>query len=92
MFNLKLFNNIISDQKKEYTFQFLSNIDLVGGITETLPEKHLNYWYDEYKNKYNHSIKSFQMEAIFLTDVIKQTDFTHIDFFSLDVEGMNLKF
>ena len=44
------------------------------------------------KNKYNHSIKSFQMEAIFLTDVIKQTDFTHIDFFSLDVEGMNLKF
>jgi FkbM family methyltransferase len=85
--NNKLFNNIISDQKKEYTFQFLSKIDLVGGITETLPEKHLDFWYNEYKNKYNHSIESFQMEAIFLTDVIKQTDFTHIDFFSLDVEG-----
>lgn len=85
--NNKLFNNIISDQKKEYTFQFLSNIDLVGGITETLPKQHLDFWYGEYKNKYNQSIQSFQMKAIFLTDVIKQTDFTHIDFFSLDVEG-----
>lgn len=85
--NCVLFNNLVSNSKEELNFKyFLDGYSPVSGVEKTLSKHHFDTYYnDESKNNYPQSEMLIKPRS--LTDIIKSTNLTHIDFMSLDVEG-----
>lgn len=84
-----LFNNLVSCNADPLVFRyFLDHHAAVSGVETTLPPKH-------YDNYFNHPdcvrIGLPQGRIVIaptkLSDIVKQTNLTHIDLLSLDVEG-----
>lgn len=82
-----LFNCLVSSHTEplEYRY-FVDGHAAVSGVESTLPQQHFDIYFD---NKNNRSLKQ---NKIFITpttlsEIVKQTNLTHIDFLSLDVEG-----
>ena len=84
-----LFNDIVSCIKHDVKYKYFINWhSAVSGIESTLPEE-ITKTYFQSKNKF---IKSLKQKAIYLkpktlTEIIKSTQISYIDFLSLDVEG-----
>lgn len=95
--NNKLFNCVVSDndtKEIEYLYYETESLSGVSGIKNTLKDENVktffsnhNEWMD-YQIK-NH-LKTINIKPRTLTDIIKESGFTKIDFFSLDVEGHEL--
>lgn len=88
----KLFNNIISNSKYpiKYLYYEQKSLSAVAGIKETIPDVNMETyylnnhpWYDEQRK----TLKEIEMVPMTLSDIIKESQYDHIDFFSLDVEG-----
>jgi len=92
--NNKLFNNIISnitDREVEYINYECECLSGVAGIIDTIPKDNMityyendNVWQKSMREQYLHIKK---IKPISLSQVIDESKFTKIDFFSLDVEG-----
>ena len=88
------FNNLISNSSEELKFRyFVDNIAAVSGVENTLSEHHFNTYF----NSTSEWISKQPQNEIFikpktLTDVVRETNITHIDFMSLDVEDMSTKY
>jgi FkbM family methyltransferase len=82
-----LFNNLVSNSEEELKFKyFVNGHAAVSGVENTLPQSHFDIYFD------NEREKSLPQDSIYikpktLTEIIKQTKISHIDFLSLDVEG-----
>ena len=82
-----LFNDLVSCNNEEVTFKyFIDGHAAVSGVESTLSQHH----YDVYYNNTNNNIfpqSSMLIKPKSLTEIIKSTNITHVDFLSLDVEG-----
>jgi FkbM family methyltransferase len=82
-----LFNNLISCHKEPLEFRyFVDNGAAVSGVENTLSQHHFDAYFE------NEAVKLLPQNKIFikpvsLTEIVKATNLTHIDFLSLDVEG-----
>lgn len=90
--NNKLFNKLISNSKVPVKYLYFDQwvLGCVAGVKETMPEGNMvNYylnkdpWYDEMRKV----LKESEIMPVPLSDIIKESGYDHIDFFSLDVEG-----
>jgi len=82
-----LFNHLVSCHDDEVTFKyFIDGHAAVSGVESTLSQHH----YDVFYNNTDNNIfpqSSMLMKPKSLTEIVKSTNVTHIDFLSLDVEG-----
>ena len=84
-----LFNDIVSCIDTEVKFRYFNDWHAaVSGIENTLPLQSLNNYFESNDN----FIKSLPQSNLLLkpktlTEIVKSTGITHIDFLSLDVEG-----
>ena len=87
--NNYLFNELVSCHTEELKFRyFVNNCAAVSGVENTLSQHHFNTFFDSN----NEWLKLQEQNTKFivpktLTEIIKSTNLTHIDFLSLDVEG-----
>jgi FkbM family methyltransferase len=88
--NCKLYNNLVSDIDDELDFRyFLDGHAAVSGVKDSLAESHKKAWFDN--PEFGCLPQAIQkMKPRTLTDIIKDSGVSHIDFFSLDVEGHEL--
>ena len=88
--NNYLFNNLISCYKEPLKFRyFVDCLANVSGVEDTLSQHHFETYFE---TKTNEFYKSLSQNTVFinpktLSEIIKTTHLTHIDFLSLDVEG-----
>jgi FkbM family methyltransferase len=82
-----LFNNLVSCHSEELEFKyFVDGLAAVSGVENTLSQHHFDTYYN--RDIYSHILQSnMRIKPKSLTDIIKSTDITHINFLSLDVEG-----
>lgn len=80
--NNYLFNELVSNSKDELNYIYINGIELVGGVKESLSDMHFDKYYNNYPSQGNKIMKPKS-----LTEIVHSTNITHIDFFSLDVEG-----
>jgi FkbM family methyltransferase len=86
--NNKNYNELISDMEGEVDYQYFQDVHAaVSGITDTLPTKHYATYFDKFSDLAQGVVK---MQPKKLTDIIANSGFEYIDFFSLDVEGHEL--
>ena len=84
-----LFNDVVSCIQGEVKYKYLVNWhSAVSGIETTLPSQIIDKYFDS-ENAY---MRSLQQNTIYLkpktlTEIIKSTQISYIDFLSLDVEG-----
>jgi FkbM family methyltransferase len=79
-----LFNNLVSCKEEDVVFRyFVDNYCGVSGVEETLPKEHFNNFF----NSINEPQERIIIKPKSLTEIIKNTNLTHIDLLSLDVEG-----
>ena len=80
-----LFNNLISN--KEYPLEYRFFVDSlysgVSGINETLPKEHFEGFFNCISDRQD----IIKIQPTKLKDIIKNTNITHFDLLSLDVEG-----
>ena len=84
-----LFNNLVSCHKEELKFRyFIDNHAAVSGVENTLSQHHFETYFES-DNQWNKSLpqNTKLIKPITLTEIIKSTKISHIDFLSLDVEG-----
>jgi FkbM family methyltransferase len=85
-----LSNDLVSCHTEPLDFRyFVNHHAAVSGIATTLPQKHIDNYFE---NKENEIINSLPQNMISikprtLTEIVKESKFTHIDLLSLDVEG-----
>lgn len=85
--NNLLFNNLVSVHKEPLEFRyFIDHYAAVSGVENTLTQIHFDQFYE------NDDVKYFPQNKMLikpksLTDIVKETNLTHIDLLSLDVEG-----
>jgi len=84
-------NSLVSCHTEPLKFRyFIHGYTAVGGVENTLSQHHFNTFFDnEHLNIYPQN-KCF-ITPVTLTEIIKQTNLTHIDLLSLDVEGHELE-
>jgi FkbM family methyltransferase len=83
-----LFNDLVSYYAIDtLRFRYFVNYHAaVSGVEDTLSQFHLDYFFDAANNSI-YQQKTIDIKPKTLTDIVKSTNITHIDFFSLDVEG-----
>lgn len=86
--NNYLFNNLVSCYKEPLEFKYFTHTHFiaVSGVCNTLPQYHLNKWFNNYENA-PVSQDTILLNPISLTEIVKKTDLSHINLLSLDVEG-----
>lgn len=86
----KCYKNIVSDIEEEIDFRyFLYGHAAVSGVKDSIAESHKRAWFDNPElSSLPQTIK--KMKPRTLTDIIKDSGVSHINFFSLDVEGHEL--
>ena len=82
-----LFNDLVSCFENELEYKYMDEVVAVAGVSDTLSESHNNSWYGKFADDNKITIKKCLIKPKTLTEIIKSTNLTHIDFFSLDVEG-----
>ncbi len=84
-----LFNNLVSCHKEPLEFRyFVDSHAAVSGVNNTLSEHHINTFFES-NDEWTKSLKQNKMliKPISLTEIIKNTNLTHINLLSLHVEG-----
>ena len=82
-----LFNDLVSCYTEPLKFKYFVDIHAaVSGVENTLTQMHYTEFFDEEYNKFLPQ-NTIYIKPKTLTDIIKSTNITHIDFLSLDVEG-----
>jgi FkbM family methyltransferase len=87
--NNLLFNDLISCHTDPLEFRyFIDNIHLaaVSGVENTLSQLHFESFFNKEWYKIEPQTTTF-IKPTTLSEIVKQTKFTHIDLLSLDVEG-----
>lgn len=85
--NNYLFNNLVSCHTEDLEFRyFVDGHAAVSGVEHTLPQEHFQNYFDNERTKFLPQ-KKILMKPKTLTDIVKETNLTHIDLLSLDVEG-----
>lgn len=85
----KNFNSLVSDSEVELDYKFFHEVHAaVSGVELTLPSSHNDIYFDNHPELNQTSIK---IKPRKLTDIVKESEFDNIDFFSLDVEGHELQ-
>lgn len=84
-----LFNDLVSCNKDPLKYRYFENgFSAVSGVESTLPQKHMISWFESDDN----AVLACKQDSILLhpktlSEIVKTTNFTHIDLLSLDVEG-----
>jgi FkbM family methyltransferase len=79
-----LFNELVSCNTEPQNFRyFVDEYASISGVENTIPKAHIDVWFD--KLPYPQTSKLITPKT--LTEIVKSTNITHIDFLSLDVEG-----
>ena len=89
--NNYLFNDLVSCHQEELKFRYFDYCYApVSGVESTLTDHHFKDYFD---NEANRPLpqNSIFLKPRYLTEIVKSTPFTHIDFLSLDVEGHELE-
>ena len=84
-----LFNSLVSCYKGPLDFRyFLDCHAAVSGVENTLSKQHFDVYFES-DNEWHKSLpqNKISIKPITLTEIVKQTQLTHIDLLSLDVEG-----
>jgi hypothetical protein len=82
-----LFNDLVSCYTEPLKFKYFVDIHAaVSGVEDTLTHFHYTEFFDKEHNKFLPQ-NTIYIKPKTLTDIIKSTNITHIDFLSLDVEG-----
>jgi FkbM family methyltransferase len=86
----KLYNNVVSDIEEEIYFRyFLYGHAAVSGVQDSIAESHKRAWFDNPElSSLSQTVKKMKPKT--LTDIVKDSGVSHINFFSLDVEGHEL--
>lgn len=88
--NNKLFNSLISCYQQEMDFLIMEHLEPVAAVINTMPNEHYEKFYNN--SKYANNNKNIiKIKPDTLTNIINKCDYTHIDLFSLDVEGHELE-
>ncbi len=83
-----LFNDLVSNSNEELKFRYFENFHAaVSGVEKTLSENHVKTYFDNSELQNVLPQSSVIIKPKSLTEIIKSTNITHIDLFSLDVEG-----
>ena len=85
-----LVNELVSCERDALVYRCIEGIEAVAGVASSLSHHHLEAYYDCEKFKYLHQYTRLITPKT-LTEIIKSTPITHIDFLSLDVEGHELE-
>ena len=84
----KVYHSLVSDSTEPCTFRYFQNGHAaVSGVQDTLPASHESEYFEKYRFLPNGTCL---MRPVTLTDVVRHSGVTHIDFMSLDVEGHEL--
>jgi FkbM family methyltransferase len=86
--NNKLYNYLVSNEETELNYlNYKNDINYVAvaGVLETLTHK--DVFYNNPNNPIRDEFHITKCKPVTLTEIIKDSGFTRIDFFSLDVEG-----
>ena len=84
-----LFNNLISCHEEPLVFRYMIyDHAAASGVENTLPQEH----FDNYFESNNEWVQSLPQNKILikpkkLSEIVRETNLTHIDLLSLDVEG-----
>lgn len=84
-----LFNNLVSCHTEPLDFRyFVHEHAAVSGVENTLSQHHFDVYFES-NNEWHKSLpqNKISIKPISLTEIVKQTQLTHIDLLSLDVEG-----
>jgi FkbM family methyltransferase len=84
-----LFNNLVSCHKEPLEFRYFMDCHAaVSGVENTLSQHHFDTFFES-NNELNKSLPQNKIfiNPISLTEIVKETNLTHIDLLSLDVEG-----
>jgi FkbM family methyltransferase len=87
--NNYLFNNLVSCHEKPLLFRYFENCHAaVSGVENTLSQHHFDTYFES-NNAFNNSLPQNKifMKPKKLSEIVKETNLTHIDLLSLDVEG-----
>jgi len=87
--NNYLFNDLVSCHTEPLGFRYFINYPsyaAISGVENTLPQQHFDNWFESNENKPLPQTTTL-MTPKTLTEIVKSTNITHIDFLSLDVEG-----
>lgn len=87
--NNLLFNDLVSCHKDELVFRYFEwTHAAVSGVENTLTKMHFDVFFDS-DNAWHKTLPQSKMniKPKTLTEIVKSTNITHIDFLSLDVEG-----
>ena len=90
--NNKLYNCLVSNEETELNYlNYKNDINYVAvaGVLETMTYK--DVFYNNPKNPIRDEFHITKCKPVSLTAIIKDSGFTKIDFFSLDVEGHEYK-
>ena len=84
----KLFHCLISDSKEGLDFKYSENQHCaVSSVVSTMPKGHEETYFSQVNATH---VKIEKIRTKSLTDILKESGFEKIDFFSLDVEGHEL--
>ena len=82
-----LFNDVVSNITEKINFRyFVEQHAACSGIENTLSKHHFDAYYDN-PTKRHLPQRNIYLKPKTLTEIVKQTGVTHVDFLSLDVEG-----
>jgi len=81
-----LFNHLVSNSTDTLKYKFFENQHTaVSGIENTMPDNHFVEFFNEENSHLSQNVIYIKPRT--LTDIVKSTKISHIDFMSLDVEG-----
>jgi FkbM family methyltransferase len=82
-----LFNKLVSCHTDPLEFRYFVDFHAaVSGVENTMPPSHFDYFFDNKTNRFLPQKKMF-IKPVTLTEIVKETQITHVDLLSLDVEG-----
>ena len=94
--NNKLFNCVVSNEIEDVEFIYYDTMCLSGvaGVKNTLKEENVKIFYsknnDWISGMIDNHLQTIKLKPKNLTDIINESGYDKIDFFSLDVEGHEL--
>lgn len=84
-----LFNNLVSCHTEPLEFRYFVDCHAaVSGVENTLSQHHFDTYFES-NDEWNKTLpqNKILIKPVSLTDIVKSTKLTHINFLSLDVEG-----
>ena len=86
--NNLLFNDLVSCNGETLKYRyFIDGFSAVSGIENTLPDKHFIDYFDNNLIVNNNEQNIIEIKSKTLTEIVRNSNYKHIDLLSLDVEG-----